>query len=106
MQFGEWEFTCDRSATVAAYSRATAGGTDTCTCDGCRNFVLDRDRVYPHSFVSFLESLGVDPHKDGEAYHTGEISPGDHHYRGPGERAQSQKSSLTNGVRLGLSCAS
>lgn len=82
MQFGEWEFTCDRSTTVDAYSRATAGGADTCTCNGCRNFVLVRDRVYPQSFVAFLESVGVDPHKDGEAYHTGEISPGNHHYGG------------------------
>src|ERR1700678_2160382 len=82
MQCGEWEFTCDRSATAAAYSGATAGGADTCTCDGCRNFVVVRDRVYPQTFVLFLKSLGVDPHKDGEAYHTGEISPGNHHYGG------------------------
>jgi hypothetical protein len=82
VQFGEWEFTCDRSATLAAHARAAAGGADTCACDGCRNFVLVRDRVYPPSFVSFLVSVGVDPDKDGEAYHTGEISPGHHHYGG------------------------
>jgi hypothetical protein len=38
--------------------------------------------VYPQSFVSFLESVGIDPRKDGEVYHTGEISPGNHHYGG------------------------
>ena len=82
MQFGEWEFTSDRQATVAAYAQAAAGGAGTCSCNGCRNFVLVRDRVYPPEFVAFLESLGIDPHKDGEAYHTGEITPGNHHYGG------------------------
>lgn len=82
MQLGEWQFTCDRSITVAAYARAAPGGANTCACDGCRNFVLVRDRVYPRTFVSFLESIGVDPHKDGEVYHTGEISLGNHHYGG------------------------
>ena len=82
MQFGEWEFTLDRAATVAAYARTDAGGADACSCIGCRNFVLVRDQVYPKTFAAFLESVGVDPHKDGEAYHTGEIAPGHHHYGG------------------------
>jgi hypothetical protein len=82
MQLGEWEFTCDLPATVAAYELAPAGGADTCSCNGCRNFVLVRDCIYPKGFLDFLASVGVDPHKDGEAYHTGEIAPGFHHYGG------------------------
>jgi hypothetical protein len=82
LQFGEWEFTCDREATAQAHALAPAGGSDTCTCVWCRNFVLVRDRVYPERFVTLLASLGIDPTKDGEVYHNGEIQPGGHFYGG------------------------
>jgi hypothetical protein len=80
--FGEWEFTCDALATREAYALAEAGGSDTCACAYCRNFRLVRDRVYPAAFVAFLGSLGMDPRKDGEVYHNGEIESGKHHYAG------------------------
>jgi hypothetical protein len=79
---GEWEFTCNRDATVAAYARAQAGGSDTCTCIWCRNFRLVRDRVYPPAFLAFLDAVGVDPKKDGEIYHNAEMKPGEHFYAG------------------------
>ena len=80
--FGEWEFTCDAQATVDAYARAEAGGSDTCTCSTCRNFRLVRELAYPAGFLEFLRSVGIDPKKDGEVYHNGEIEPGKHHYAG------------------------
>jgi hypothetical protein len=80
--FGEWDFTCDRDATVTAYARAEAGGSDTCSSGGCRNFRLVRDQVYPAAFLEFLKSVGIDSEKDGEVYHTGELKPGKHHYGG------------------------
>lgn len=76
MHLGKWEFTCNRQATIQAYARAQAGGTATCSCVWCRNFVLVRDGVYPDAFLALLESLGIDPKKDGEVYHNGEIEPG------------------------------
>jgi hypothetical protein len=81
-RFGEWEFTCDSEATVAAYAQVMAGGADTCTCTWCRNFRVVRDRVFPAAFVELLESLGIDPRKDGEVYHNREMEPGKHHYGG------------------------
>ena len=80
--FGEWEFTCDRQATVDAYARAEDGGSDTCSCNGCRNFRVVRDRVYPTEFVRLLGSLGSDPRKDGEVYHIARLAPGEHLYGG------------------------
>jgi hypothetical protein len=82
LQFGEWEFRCGRPATVGAHALAEAGGSDTCSCVWCRNFVLVRDRVYPQSFIRFLSSIGIDPRKDGEVYHNGETQPGCHFYAG------------------------
>jgi hypothetical protein len=79
---GEWLYTADRSATVKAYSSVDLGGAEGCTCNGCRNFVVVRDRVFPARFISFLDSLGVDPCKDGEVYHNALIAPGQHDYGG------------------------
>jgi hypothetical protein len=73
-EFGEWEFTCDRQATVDAYARADQGGSDSCTCNGCRNFVAARTEVYPQEFVAFLDSLGIDSRKDGEVYLLGRVA--------------------------------
>jgi len=61
----------DRVATVAAYSQMKQGGADLCTCSGCRNFVVLRDRVYPDAFRELLKTLGIDAKKEGEAVHYG-----------------------------------
>jgi len=81
-QFGESRYTCDRAATLAAYRQAEAGGSSTCDCAGCRNFVAARDRVFPEEFLLFLDSLGIDPTKDGEVYHVARRTPGFHYYGG------------------------
>jgi hypothetical protein len=79
---GEWLFTNDLCATQKAYSNIDAGGADECTCNPCKNFVAVRDRVFPAAFLSLLESLGIDPHKDGEVYHNAQLAPGRHDYAG------------------------
>jgi hypothetical protein len=79
---GDWLYTCDRKATFDAYAREERGGADTCTCTGCRNFVAVRARAFPRTFLEFLDSLGVDPHKDGEVYHYAQRAPGCHEYGG------------------------
>lgn len=80
--FGNWSFSVDRDATVAAYAGAERGGSEECDCNGCRNFMAARDQVYPSPFLAFLESLGVDSRKDGEVYHNAQIGPGCHDYGG------------------------
>lgn len=80
--FGEWEYNCERNATVAAYEKAECGGTESCTCIGCRNFSLARNSVFPPEFVSLLESLGIDPAKDSETFHNVRLGPGKHAYGG------------------------
>jgi hypothetical protein len=80
VKFGDCLYTCDRAATVEAYSRAQCGGADSCGCNGCRNFLVVRDQVFPTAFVRLLSSLGVDPRKDGEIHHNGRLGPGRHDY--------------------------
>jgi hypothetical protein len=80
--FGEWEFTCDRQATMDAYAKAIHGGSDECECNGCRNFVAARAQVYPQAFKELLDRLGIDSRKDGEVYHNARLPSGLHDYGG------------------------
>ena len=79
---GEWLFTNDLYATQQAYAGIRKGGVDECTCNGCRNFIAVRDRVFPPAFLSLLQSLGIDAYKDGEVYRNGQLAPGRHDYGG------------------------
>lgn len=81
-EFGQWRYRVDRPATLEAYARQIVGGGAACTCNGCRNFVAARDEIFPARFVEFLNTLGIDPTKDAEVYHTARIAPGRHHYGG------------------------
>jgi hypothetical protein len=80
--FTDWKYSVDRQATVAAYQLAERGGCDTCDCIYCRNFRLARKHVFPPEFLTLLEQLGIDPWKEGEAYHNARLAPGRHHYGG------------------------
>src|SRR4030042_5467212 len=80
--FGQWQYECDREATKAAYALVRHGGAAECNCNGCRNFVAARDSIFPVAFINFLESLGIDPLKESEAYHVARLAPGRHDYGG------------------------
>lgn len=82
MQLGDWEFTNDAEATERAYAQASQGGAEECGCQTCRNYAAVRERVLPGAFVTFLRSVGVDPRKEGEAYHCAQVARGQHHYGG------------------------
>lgn len=81
-EFGRCHFECDLQATRAAYAKVERGGAASCDCNGCRNFVAVRMQVFPQRFVAFLETLGIDPSKDGEIYHNARLAPGRHDYAG------------------------
>jgi hypothetical protein len=71
LRIGDQLIRFDREATIAAYSQVEQGGADRCSCSGCRNFALLRDKIYPDAFLELLDKLGIDPTKEGEAVHYG-----------------------------------
>jgi hypothetical protein len=79
---GNWVFSLDRTATLEAYRAVEHGGSEACSCAGCRNFLLARASVFPSSFLTLLDQLGIDAMKDAEVYHNARISPGRHDYGG------------------------
>jgi len=72
----------DREATVSVYSSLAQGGATLCLCNSCENFTRLRSQAYPPEFVSLLETLGVDPTKEGEAYECGKDGTGLYIYGG------------------------
>jgi len=72
----------DRAATLAAYKEVPSGGSEQCGCSGCRNFLVQREAIYPQSFRAVLERLGIDPRKEGEAYEIGPSGDGHRLYGG------------------------
>jgi hypothetical protein len=79
---GQQQYTCDRAATLEAYARFTVAESNQCTCLGCRNFRLARSKAFPQPFLALLDTLGIDPTKEGEIYHLARGSPGIHMYGG------------------------
>lgn len=80
--FSGCKYTVDRDATIRAYAQAEHGGSDTCSCAGCRNFRLARETVFPAEFLALLDQLGIDPRKEAEAYHNAQLAPNRHDYGG------------------------
>jgi hypothetical protein len=79
--FGQWKYTVDREATIAAYQLAESG-VSTCDCVFCRNFRLARGHVFSAVFLDFLDSLGIEPSNAAEVYHNARLGRGRHDYGG------------------------
>ena len=82
MQVGDQTVRYDREATAAAYGTLDHGGAETCNCTFCKNFVMQRNLIYPASFRTLLEQLGIDPNKEGEVFEYGPAQDGCHIYGG------------------------
>jgi hypothetical protein len=84
LSVGQQTVLFDREATVELYRQTiTIPGADGCGCIYCKNFAAQRGKVFPEEFVQFLGALGIDPHKEWEAfdYDFGE-NPSGHLYGG------------------------
>lgn len=82
IQYREWILDCDVEVTRAGYETISAGGADLCDCAGCRNFLAQRDSVFPAEISKLFETLGVDHKRDAEIYHTARLATGLHLYGG------------------------
>ena len=79
---GDQAIRYDREATAAIYGGLKQGYAEECGCVFCRNFAAQRDLAYPASFQELLANLGIDPNKEGEAFHYAPLPDGGHLYGG------------------------
>ena len=82
VRFGRWTLRCDRAATEEAYRQVLQGAPERCGCDPCKNFVAQRQSIYPAAVVSLFDQLGIDLAREAEIYHNGRMPSGLHHYGG------------------------
>ena len=82
MQVGDQVIRYDREATAAIYAGLRNGWAEDCGCVGCRNFVAQRNVIYPASFRELLDQLGIDRSKESVAVADGPLANGLHHYGG------------------------
>ena len=66
MRVGDPAIRYDRRRTQHVYRGVKTGDADEYGCIYCRNFAAQRDSVYPDSFQSLLDQLGIDPANEGE----------------------------------------
>src|SRR6266700_2272343 len=80
MRIGDQTIRYDRDATAAIYGIIEYGFAEKCGCVFCRNFAVQRNLIYPASFIALLEQLGIDPNKEGEAFQCMPVEDGCHLY--------------------------
>jgi hypothetical protein len=77
-----WSIEFDRAATVAAFADVRIGGSESCSCDPCRNWILTREQLLPTDFRALLDQLGIPFDRDTEVYHNCRLESGLHSYGG------------------------
>jgi hypothetical protein len=80
--YRDWIFDCDVESTREGYASITAGAVEKCPCAECRNFLAQRNSVFPAEVLDLFNRLGVDYKRDAETYHMGRLEPGVHLYAG------------------------
>jgi hypothetical protein len=68
IQLGDQIIRYDRLRTRTAYSGIRNGSAERCGCPYCRNFIAQRDTLYPENFRVLLEQLGIDAQKEGDVF--------------------------------------
>lgn len=59
----------DRELTKLTYEGFTLGGAESCGCDDCKNFVYNREDIYPEEIKKLFDQLGIDYKKETEIGH-------------------------------------
>jgi hypothetical protein len=82
VRFGRWTLQCDHVVTGRAYEQVLKGAPERCGCDPCKNFVAQRQSIYPAAVTSLFDQLGIDPSREAEIYHNARMPSGLHLYGG------------------------
>ena len=82
LQVGDQTVRYDRDATARIYANLISGWAEKCGCVGCRNYLAQRDTIYPPAFRELLDRVGIDLEKDAEVVLDGPVQDGLYHYGG------------------------
>ncbi|MDN5201959.1 hypothetical protein QQ008_11310 [Fulvivirgaceae bacterium BMA10] len=82
IRYRNWTFEVDYNRTKEVYDKIEFGSPESCNCNDCKNFIANRENIYPLEIKRLLESLGINPKKESEIYHMARLENGLHHYGG------------------------
>ena len=82
VRYKDWEFEVDIPLTRQAYSNFPFGGADRCSCVDCKNYVANRETVFPTETFQFFNELGIDYRKEVEIWSIPRLENGLHQISG------------------------
>lgn len=82
VQFKNWKFEVDRSLTRETYAGIISGGAVSCICNDCKNYVENRENVFPEEVKILFLNLGIDYKKEVEILSYQILPNGLHHIAG------------------------
>lgn len=82
VKYRNWIFEVDFDRTIEVYQKTEKGCPESCGCNNCKNFSLNREQIYPTEFKNLLSKLGIDYKKESEIYHMFRAKNGKHFYGG------------------------
>ncbi|RYE58619.1 MAG: hypothetical protein EOP48_03150 [Sphingobacteriales bacterium] len=61
----------DREATKHVYNGVKAGGSETCACEFCHNYIQSRETAFSSELINLFDRVGIDYKKDYEVVYLG-----------------------------------
>jgi len=108
IEFREWELIVDKELTELTYDSISIGGPESCGCIDCKNFVNNREIIYPDEIKKLLNDLGIDYQKECEICHYCKQDDGFHlyggwfHFKGAFKGKDCTNLTVTNGYTFDL----
>ncbi|MBF9254394.1 hypothetical protein I2I11_13900 [Pontibacter sp. 172403-2] len=78
----DWELFSDKELTEQTYLEVEQSGAESCGCAYCRNFIEQREAVFPDEIKDLLGKLGVDYKKEVDISEFAKLESGLHYYNG------------------------
>lgn len=60
IKYRDWKLYSDTKTTQQTYKDLKQSGAESCGCNGCKNFVLQREKVFPDEINKLFSELGID----------------------------------------------
>lgn len=82
VQFKNWKFEVDKTLTLETYTGVTNSGSTSCGCNDCKNYIANRESVFPEEVKDLFLNLGIDYNKEVEICSWQILPNGLHHIAG------------------------
>lgn len=82
VKYRDWELFSDRETTEQTYSEFENSGAESCGCEYCKNYIEQRENVFPEEIKALFNKLGIDYKKEIEISEFAKLENGLYYYNG------------------------